>query len=308
MRLNLIVLLVGLCVSLSIGFVHPRLCCVKAHHLKLLSSVANSNADLKRAKWTWPVHPQIYLFRKTVNIWGILFAVQSFLLAIPWMFGMLAILPFKSILRDKFDPNGVRIDSLGRIWGRMILFPHSAPRITGKNNIPNKNETCIYIANHKSWLDVPMIGGYLPPMKFVAKRELIKVPFIGQALVWGRHILIDRGNVEKRTDVLEQCIDRLRNGVSVCLFPEGTRSSLPNEEMLPFHKGAFLIAQLANKPIVPISVSHSAGLMPSTALLPVRPGLGMPRIHVHPPIMMTGQNIKDVMKQVREILASEIEI
>ena len=121
---------------------------------------------------------------------------------------------------------------------------------------------------------------------------------IGQALLWGRHILLDRRNMSKRTEVLEQCMDRLRSGVSVCLFPEGTRSSLPDGEMLPFQKGAFLIALMANVPIVPLSVSHSATLMPKDAWLPLRPGLSLPRIHVHPPVSVEGKNLADLMQQV----------
>ena len=67
--------------------------------------------------------------------------------------------------------------------------------------------------------------------------------------------------MRKRTQVLENCIDRLKQGVSVCLFPEGTRSSLEYGEMLPFQKGAFMIAQLAGVRIVPLSVSHTGEMI-----------------------------------------------
>ena len=67
------------------------------------------------------------------------------------------------------------IDAGGRWWSRLVSFPHSVPRMTGYENLPPKNEPCLYIANHASWLDIPILGGYLPPLKFVCKKELTKV-------------------------------------------------------------------------------------------------------------------------------------
>lgn len=104
--------------------------------------------------------------------------------------------------------------------------------------------------------------------------------------------------MEKRTQVLENCIDRLKRGVSVCLFPEGTRSSLDGGEMLPFQKGAFMIAQQAGVRIVPMSISHTGEIMPTDAIFPLYPSLGYTRIHVHPPIPTKGKDLKELMKEV----------
>lgn len=104
--------------------------------------------------------------------------------------------------------------------------------------------------------------------------------------------------MEKRTQVLDICIDRLKRGISVCLFPEGTRSSLPNAEMLPFQKGAFLIAQQAGVRIVPMSISHTGEIMPVDALFPLYPALWYSKIHVHPPVSTEGKNLKELMSEV----------
>ena len=115
----------------------------------------------------------------------------------------------------------------------------------------------------------------------------VQIPILGQSILWGQHILVDRRSREQRTGVLEDCIDRLKRGISICLFPEGTRSSLKDAEMLvrlpffslhsfsyfilfishsyydgqrttqPFQKGAFLIAQQAGVRIIPLSLSHT---------------------------------------------------
>ena len=104
--------------------------------------------------------------------------------------------------------------------------------------------------------------------------------------------------MEKRTQVLEICIERLRRGISVCLFPEGTRSSLKDCEMLPFQKGAFLIAQQAGVRIVPMSISHTGEVMPVDALFPLYPAIGFTKIHVHPPVSTEGKTVKDIMLEV----------
>lgn len=224
-----------------------------------------------------------------------------------WLVGMLILMPFKFILGNKFDSEGIIIDSFGRWWSRLTTFPHSLPRITGRENIPSRKEPTIYVSNHQSWMDIPYMGGYLPALKFVCKKELTKIPILGKSIVWGQHIVVDRQNMAKRTEVLDQCIDRLKRGVSICLFPEGTRSSLPNGEMLPFQKGAFLIAQQAGVRIVPVSLSHTGEMMPSNYLLPLRPGLFYPRLHVHPPVETTGKTVKELMTEVRTIIELEIE-
>eukprot|EP01041_Mallomonas_annulata_P007835 gene7835-16026_t len=236
--------------------------------------------------------------KKEVSLWGIIFAIQTCICTLPWILGMLLLLPFKLILKEKFDPNGLLIDNLGRVWARLVTFPHTIPRVTGRENLPNPSEPCIYISNHASWLDIPFVGGYLPPVKFVAKQELSKLPVVGQALQWGGHILLDRSSSASRADVLQKCASTLKSGMSVCIFPEGTRSTLPRGEMLPFQKGVFLLAQMAQTRIVPLSLSHSARLMPPGALLPLRPGFGLPRVHIHPAVDTTGLTIKEAMGQV----------
>ena len=105
--------------------------------------------------------------------------------------------------------------------------------------------------------------------------------------------------MEKRTQVLEDCIDKLQRGVSVCLFPEGTRSSLESGEMLPFHKGAFMIAQLSGVRIVPLSISHTGEVMPTDAIFPLYPSLGYVKLHIHPPISTGSKKLNFLMREVR---------
>lgn len=226
---------------------------------------------------------------------------------IVWMLYQLIMMPFKLVFGNLFDSEGIIIDAGGRWWSRFTTFPHSLPRVTGIKNIPPRKEPCIYVCNHQSWMDIPYMGGFLPALKFVCKKELTKIPILGPSIVWGGHIVVDRSNMAKKTEVLDQCINRLKRGISICLFPEGTRSSLPNGEMLPFQKGAFLIAQQAGVRMVPVSLSHTGEIMPTDCILPLRPGLFYPRLHIHPPVETTGKTVKELSAEIRNIIASEIE-
>ena len=142
-----------------------------------ISALESANIQKKRS-WLLSLLPKSPLFRvfktKATNLWGILFGLQCWSLMFVWMIGMILFMPFK-ILFPNLDRNGILIDAGGRWWSRLVTFPHSIPRISGYENLPSRTEPCLYIANHASWLDIPIIGGYLPPMKFVCKKELTKV-------------------------------------------------------------------------------------------------------------------------------------
>jgi hypothetical protein len=139
------------------------------------SSVSRSHnqAFIKglRNLFRWPVFS---VFKKSINLWGVLFGLQCWSIMVLWMLGMLLFMPFKLLLGGRLDPDGILIDTLGRWWSFLVSFPHSLPRITGRENLPPRGEACVYIANHASWMDIPILG-LLPPLKFVCKKELTKV-------------------------------------------------------------------------------------------------------------------------------------
>ncbi len=154
----------------------------RSHSLYSTIGVQNSG-DILRKKRSWlisliPKQPLLRIFKtKATNVWGIVFGMQCWSLMLVWMMGMILFMPFKILFPD-LDRNGILIDAGGRWWSRLVTFPHSIPRIDGYKNLPPRTEPCLYIANHASWLDIPILGGYLPPMKFVCKKELTKVVFL----------------------------------------------------------------------------------------------------------------------------------
>lgn len=124
---------------------------------------------------------------------------------------------------------------------------------------------CIIMSNHQSVFDIAALATTLRVhWKFVAKRELIWIPFFGWALGMSDQIIIDRRNNERSVASLARAAARVRAGTSVIIFPEGTRSA--NAELGSFKSGGFHLAIQAGVPILPVSISGSRHITPRDSL------------------------------------------
>lgn len=145
-------------------------------------------------------------------------------------------------------------------WSRAILrasavrvIPHGMDRL-------DWSEPRIVVSNHVSIYDVYALAGILPaPYAFVAKKELERIPFFGTAWKAAGHISIDRTNRASAVQSLRRAGESIRaNRSTVIIFPEGTRST--DGRLLPFKKGAFVLAMEADVPVVPVVVKGSAAV------------------------------------------------
>lgn len=148
----------------------------------------------------------------------------------------------------------------------------------------------VLVSNHESWYDVFALGGHLPvDYRFVGKKELVKIPFFGPAWLACGNIPIDRSNRTAAFESLRMAGEKIRREKAVVImFPEGTRSA--DGEMLPFKKGAFVLALDLGVPVIPVGVSGSRELMPKGSFL-VRPGRITVRIGA--PIEVDGLSVDD---------------
>lgn len=132
---------------------------------------------------------------------------------------------------------------------------HIDYRVEGEENIP-KNEACIIFSKHQSALETMMVQRVFPPLTFVVKRELIFIPFFGWGLKSLDPIAIDRKAGRKAIlQIVNQGIDRLKRGIWIVVFPEGTRSK-PGTR-LPYKKGGAILATKSGHRVIP--VAHTAG-------------------------------------------------
>jgi 1-acyl-sn-glycerol-3-phosphate acyltransferase len=120
----------------------------------------------------------------------------------------------------------------------------------------------VFVMNHQSLLDVPVAMVAVPRLlRFVAKRSLGKVPFLSIYMRRTKMILIDRGRASEAYRDLRRAAEQIRKGISVLVYPEGTRSK--TGQIGPFRKGPFLMARAAGVPVVPVVIDGSARVLPS---------------------------------------------
>jgi len=201
------------------------------------------------------------------------------------------------------DVNKAEYDNTGKIWSKAWLAAtNSYPTISGdveRLKAGNDLGACLFVANHASWLDIPVLCTVLDPVfKFIAKGELAKVPCIGHQLSGGQHILIDREDRRSQLKTFKEGINWLKKGVPLMAFPEGQRSQ--DGHLMDFKGGLFLMAAKTNVPIVPITLSHTHAIMPSNALFPFQAGAGKLHVHVHDPIHAQGKTEDELSAAVRE--------
>jgi 1-acyl-sn-glycerol-3-phosphate acyltransferase len=145
---------------------------------------------------------------------------------------------------------------VAKFWTNSILLAAGVKlEIFGLEKI-NRNRSYIFIGNHQSHFDVLSVFSAIPfTVRFMAKKELYRIPIFGWALAATGTIKIDRANRQRAIASMNDALDRISNGVSVVVFPEGTRSD--DGEIQPFKKGGFVLAIRGGIPIIPISVSGS---------------------------------------------------
>lgn len=131
-------------------------------------------------------------------------------------------------------------------------------RVEGLENIPKR--ACIFAANHASNLDPPALVSVIPRrVSFLAKKEIFRIPILATAMRVAQFVPVDRASREAATASVDIAAQRLKEGLSFAVFPEGTRS--PDGCLRPFKKGTFVMAIQAGAPVVPVSIVGAQNLM-----------------------------------------------
>lgn len=147
------------------------------------------------------------------------------------------------------------------LWGAETWLKACGARVkvSGLENLRD-DEQYVFISNHRSYLDTATLFRYTGKrMGIVAKKELLKVPVLGQGMHFVNIIAIDRSNPERARRSMESARQVMENGYSFGVFAEGTRA-MPGE-LLPFKKGAFHLALQTGRKIVPVAIEHSDRMM-----------------------------------------------
>ena len=207
-----------------------------------------------------------------------------------------------AVLVSWIPPRGNWVFFVARVWGRGLLASSGLRlRVLGSGDL-DRRRGYVFMSNHRGLFDIPALLVSLPVQtRFLAKRSLFRIPIFGWAIALGGFVNIDRENLTTARDSFSTAIGRLRQGVSLLVFPEGTRSD--GAELLPFKRGGFLLALKSGLPIVPVGITGS-GVARRRGSLKIRPR--RIRVHYGRPIEVDEFSVRD-RKRLMQIVRERIE-
>lgn len=176
-----------------------------------------------------------------------------------------------SILIYPFDYRNKLSNPLMKVWTNIVLFIYGIKvNVTGTENIdPSKGK--IYISNHASYMDIFVQLAKLPDnVRMVYKKEINKVPVLGWAMYCAGFVALDRNKVREAMKSLDKAAQRVKKGLSVVIYPEGTRTQ--DGKVGEFKKGMFFLADKAKADIIPVSLQGTFDIMPLGSVK-VKPGV-----------------------------------
>ena len=230
-----------------------------------------------------------------------LYFVYQWLIAMPLMLISTVITSILIFLISPVFPNHKISYLPGILWGKFVCYLFFIQvKISGMEHLDRK-QSYIFAANHQSAFDILVIYGWLPYIfKWLLKIELRKVPFLGAACQAAGHIFVDRSNPVAAKQSMQKAVEQLKNGVSVVIFPEGTRTK--TGKLGKFKRGAFLMALELQLPIVPITIAGSFERIKGWRTFP-----GTIKMTIHPPVDVTTYGMDEssaLLRNTQEIIRS----
>lgn len=186
-----------------------------------------------------------------VALFVVLFLIIGIpVLGIEWLIG--------KVSKKTMDYSSLRLVQ----WAFNMIIKLAGIELTviGEENI--SEGPVLYIGNHRSFFDVPITYPRCPIRTgYIAKKEMEKVPLLSTWMKRLHCLFLDRNDLKQGLKTILTAIEKVKSGISICIFPEGTRNKNEDElDMLPFHEGSFKIAAKTNCPIIPMAISGSADI------------------------------------------------
>lgn len=208
-----------------------------------------------------------------------------------------------SLVSSLFDRTGGFSHRCAQWWARAILSTTGVRLQRGGAPLPAPATSCIFVANHSSVYDTPiMLAGIPRQLRIIAKAALGYVPFIGWHLKWTGHLLVNRRR--PGVAVFKRMQRMTHRGTSLFVFPEGSRSL--DGRLMKFKGGVFLLAIESGFPVVPVSIVGSRLVMPKGRLMTCPATV---QITIHEPIATAGMDrdaARELADRVRRIVASAV--
>jgi 1-acyl-sn-glycerol-3-phosphate acyltransferase len=200
-----------------------------------------------------------------------------------------------AVAASLIDPSGESTRRLARLWGKQMCRVCGVTVLSRGGQDVRWNQPLIVMANHQSYFDIPVLYATLPhPFGMLAKQELFRVPVFSAAMRGMRCVPIDRGNRRQSFESLKRAADQVRDGSSIVVFPEGTRSADGRVQQLK--KGPFYLVEIAGVPVVPVGIRGTRQALAKNGLLvhgaTVEVSIGSPLVQVK-----KGQGARDGLRE-----------
>ncbi|WP_278865451.1 1-acyl-sn-glycerol-3-phosphate acyltransferase [Leyella stercorea] len=196
----------------------------------------------------------------------------------------------------------------GKWWAQFIIRILLLPvKVEGRENLV-KGQSYVFVANHQGAFDIFLIYGFLSRnFKWMMKRQLRQIPFVGKACESAHHIFVDKRGASKIRETYDRARQTLQGGMSLVVFPEGARSFTGH--MGVFKRGAFMLADDIELPVVPLTINGSFDIMPRTR--DMKWVVWHPlRLTIHKPILPVGKgtdNIKYLEEESYKVVMGGLE-
>ncbi len=190
-------------------------------------------------------------------------------------------------------------------WAKILLKVCDVKvEVKGAENV-NRDLPCIYMSNHQSYFDIfTLLAGLPSDFKFIMKKSLMKIPLLSTTMRRAGYLSVDRRNRKSAIISMDAAAEKIRNGASILVFPEGTRSK--DGHVQGFKKGGFHTALKAGCDIIPIAILNSRDIVPKGSLR-IKKGTIKMRIGRMIPVKdYSRENINDLITRTRETIISQM--
>ncbi|MBO4978166.1 MAG: 1-acyl-sn-glycerol-3-phosphate acyltransferase [Muribaculaceae bacterium] len=235
----------------------------------------------------------------------ILYRIYQFLIMLPLLLVATVIAATVTIIGSALGMGRTFGYWPGHIWARVFcILSLVRVRVVGADRV-EKNKSYVFVANHQGAYDIFAIYGYLGhQFRWMMKKGLEKIPLVGYSCRVSGHIYVDNSSPAAVRATMAEAEKRLSGGMSVVVFPEGSRT--PDGKMHAFRRGAFALAVEFGLPVVPVTIDGAYSVMPRQAMLP---RYGTITLTIHQPIYPDGEGRHDLaqlMERSRASIASAL--
>ena len=207
-----------------------------------------------------------------------------------------------AVLARFFDRSGNTSHNIASLWCRLLCQWNGVEvKVTGLEHILT-DKSQIFVSNHQGYFDIFALSGFLPvQIRWVAKSSLFKIPFMGWAMTAAGYIRVERGDRKKSYQAFMQTVEKVKQGSSVIIFPEGTRSE--DGTVGPFKKGSNLISSRSNSPMVPVTIVGSGDIIKKGSAI-INPGTV--QIIISPPITKHEKDDGQILNSIRDTICDNL--